>query len=110
MHVGTYVSVCARVCVCMCVCVCVCVHLANACKPQPLSDCTPRIPAYGFGDKTTGDHSVFSFLPNDQPMQGMESVLARYRCVCRGVACLTCLPAAACPPSCGVPAAAGGCL
>lgn len=37
------------------------------------------IPCYGFGDATTGDCRVFSFFPNDQPAQGLQSVLERYR-------------------------------
>ncbi|GLC36205.1 hypothetical protein PLESTB_001368600 [Pleodorina starrii] len=40
------------------------------------------IPCYGFGDATTGDRSVFSFLPGDKPCQGLEQVLWRYRELC----------------------------
>jgi E3 ubiquitin-protein ligase RGLG len=36
------------------------------------------IPAYGFGDSTTTDRSVFPFFP-DRPARGFEEVLARYR-------------------------------
>eukprot|EP00877_Chromochloris_zofingiensis_P001497 jgi/Chrzof1/11348/Cz05g33090.t1 len=37
------------------------------------------IPCYGFGDVTTQDKSVFSFMPNDDPCQGLDAVLWRYR-------------------------------
>ncbi|XP_078437799.1 E3 ubiquitin-protein ligase RGLG5-like isoform X3 [Wolffia australiana] len=37
------------------------------------------IPCYGFGDVTTHDEAVFSFLPNDQPCNGFEDVLRVYR-------------------------------
>ncbi|GIL76913.1 hypothetical protein Vretimale_8622 [Volvox reticuliferus] len=40
------------------------------------------IPCYGFGDVTTGDRSVFSFLPGDKPCEGLEQVLWRYRELC----------------------------
>lgn len=36
------------------------------------------IPAFGFGDSTTLDRSVFPFFP-DRPSRGFEEVLARYR-------------------------------
>ncbi|KAI5083505.1 hypothetical protein GOP47_0003248 [Adiantum capillus-veneris] len=37
------------------------------------------IPCFGFGDATTGDHSVFSFHANGQPCHGFEEVLTRYK-------------------------------
>ncbi|KXZ45622.1 hypothetical protein GPECTOR_52g24 [Gonium pectorale] len=40
------------------------------------------IPCYGFGDATTGDRGVFSFLANDTPCQGLDQVLWRYRELC----------------------------
>eukprot|EP00210_Caulerpa_lentillifera_P001460 g1401.t1 len=36
------------------------------------------IPCYGFGDGTTQDRAVFSFLANNQPAQGLESLIQRY--------------------------------
>jgi len=36
------------------------------------------IPVYGFGDLTTYDSRVFSFLPGDQSLHHMASVLTRY--------------------------------
>jgi hypothetical protein len=36
------------------------------------------IPAYGFGDKTTADRSVFNLNPNGASCQGFEEVLKRY--------------------------------
>jgi hypothetical protein len=39
------------------------------------------IPAYGFGDVATRDHSVFSFGPDDQPVRTLEHVLTAYRTV-----------------------------
>ena len=36
------------------------------------------IPVYGFGDVTTTDRSVFSFMPNDLPCNGFEEVERRY--------------------------------
>jgi E3 ubiquitin-protein ligase RGLG len=36
------------------------------------------IPAYGFGDKTTADRSVFNFNPNGASCQGFEDVLRKY--------------------------------
>jgi len=38
------------------------------------------IPAYGFGDKTTKDKSVFPFIP-DRPCNGFEEVLTRYNAI-----------------------------
>ncbi|GLI65260.1 hypothetical protein VaNZ11_008749 [Volvox africanus] len=40
------------------------------------------IPCYGFGDVTTRNRSVFSFLPGDKPCEGLEQVLWRYRELC----------------------------
>lgn len=37
------------------------------------------IPCYGFGDVRTKDNAVFSFLPNDAPIKGLETVVWRYR-------------------------------
>lgn len=37
------------------------------------------IPAYGFGDLTTKDHSVFPFKPDGEPCQGLKEVLDRYK-------------------------------
>ncbi|KAA6388607.1 MAG: putative E3 ubiquitin-protein ligase RGLG4 [Streblomastix strix] len=36
------------------------------------------IPTYGFGDKQTGDKSVFPFYPNKEPV-GFKEVLERYK-------------------------------
>eukprot|EP00004_Rigifila_ramosa_P018699 TRINITY_DN467_c0_g1_i5.p1 TRINITY_DN467_c0_g1~~TRINITY_DN467_c0_g1_i5.p1 ORF type:complete len:348 (+),score=69.94 TRINITY_DN467_c0_g1_i5:821-1864(+) len=36
------------------------------------------IPAYGFGDVTTTDKKVFSFLPNDEPCETFRGVLGAY--------------------------------
>ncbi|BFU18272.1 copine, putative [Entamoeba histolytica HM-1:IMSS-B] len=36
------------------------------------------IPVYGFGDITTTNKSIFSFLPNDAPCNGFGHVLQRY--------------------------------
>lgn len=37
------------------------------------------IPCFGFGDTTTHDQSVFSFYRDNQPCDGFEQALARYR-------------------------------
>ncbi|WVZ92359.1 hypothetical protein U9M48_038432 [Paspalum notatum var. saurae] len=37
------------------------------------------IPCFGFGDTTTHDQSVFSFYHDNQPCDGFEQALARYR-------------------------------
>ncbi|OEL37666.1 E3 ubiquitin-protein ligase RGLG2 [Dichanthelium oligosanthes] len=37
------------------------------------------IPCFGFGDTTTHDQSVFSFYHDNQPCDGFEEALARYR-------------------------------
>ncbi|XP_059663771.1 E3 ubiquitin-protein ligase RGLG2-like [Cornus florida] len=37
------------------------------------------IPCYGFGDATTHDQDVFSFYPDDEPCNGFEEALLRYR-------------------------------
>eukprot|EP00798_Chlamydomonas_sp_ICE-L_P010749 gene10749-17826_t len=37
------------------------------------------IPCYGFGDVSTADKGLFSFLPNDEPCVGMQSAVQRYR-------------------------------
>ena len=44
---------------------------------EPFDD-DKLIPVYGFGDVTTTDRSVFSFMPNDQPCDGFQQVLQRY--------------------------------
>ncbi|KAL7715633.1 Uncharacterized protein QTN25_006731 [Entamoeba marina] len=36
------------------------------------------IPTFGFGDATTTNKSIFSFLPNEQPCAGVVQVLQRY--------------------------------
>lgn len=41
------------------------------------------IPCYGFGDVTTASKRVFSFLPNNQPLPGLQAVLERYQQVGR---------------------------
>lgn len=37
------------------------------------------IPCFGFGDVTTHDRNVFSFLPNHRPCNGFEEVLSCYK-------------------------------
>lgn len=37
------------------------------------------IPCFGFGDATTHDQKVFSFYPDNQPCDGFEQALGRYR-------------------------------
>ncbi|MEW5305626.1 MAG: hypothetical protein WDW36_008156 [Sanguina aurantia] len=37
------------------------------------------IPSYGFGDAVTGDVAVFSFMPNNQPCQSLDTLVHRYR-------------------------------
>ena len=37
------------------------------------------IPAYGFGDGSTGDAAVFSFFPDNAPARGGAALLSRYR-------------------------------
>lgn len=39
------------------------------------------IPCFGFGDSTTHDKHVFSFNENDEPCEGFEEALARYRTI-----------------------------
>lgn len=43
------------------------------------------IPAYGFGDLTTKDQSVFSFNEDGSPCKGLDDVLAQYSDVVRRV-------------------------
>ena len=38
-----------------------------------------KIPAYGFGDRSTRSHGVFSFRHRDQPCDGLPDVLRTYR-------------------------------
>lgn len=42
------------------------------------------IPAYGFGDATTANKSVFSFTDGDRPCNGFAEVLTRYDQIVRG--------------------------
>lgn len=44
---------------------------------QPFDD-DHLIPAFGFGDATTGDKGVFPFLPEGKPCHGFDEVLKRY--------------------------------
>ena len=44
------------------------------------------IPAYGFGDTQTKDHSVFSFKENNKPCKGLQDVVETYNSVVRRVA------------------------
>lgn len=37
-----------------------------------------QIPAFGFGDKRTGDHACFSFNDGNRPCSGIDEVLSRY--------------------------------
>ena len=37
------------------------------------------IPAYGFGDVTSKEDSVFSFLPSNTPIRGLPELLLTYR-------------------------------
>eukprot|EP00250_Pteridium_aquilinum_P019924 c24626_g1_i6 orf=396-1598(+) len=37
------------------------------------------IPCFGFGDVTTHDRNIFSFLPNQEPCTGFEEVLSCYK-------------------------------
>jgi E3 ubiquitin-protein ligase RGLG len=37
------------------------------------------IPAYGFGDSTTQDHSTFSFMPGNRALFGPDALLQRYQ-------------------------------
>ena len=43
------------------------------------------IPAFGFGDKETKDHSVFSLKDKDRPCKGLEDVLDTYNSVVQRV-------------------------
>jgi len=40
-------------------------------------------PVYGFADAHCGDRTVFSFLPNDKPIHGLEATCKRYKEVCQ---------------------------
>lgn len=44
------------------------------------------IPAYGFGDATTGDKQCFAFNANDRPSHGVQEVLSRYEEIADAVA------------------------
>merc|ERR1712107_38021 len=37
------------------------------------------IPTYGFGDKTTGESTIFSFQPDNVPCKGLTGCVQRYR-------------------------------
>lgn len=37
------------------------------------------IPCYGFGDMTTHDYGIFPFFHNNQPANGLDNALLRYR-------------------------------
>ena len=39
------------------------------------------IPCFGFGDSSTHDQNVFSFLKDNRPCQGFEEALARYKTI-----------------------------
>lgn len=64
-------------------------HLSNVLNPyqqvitiigktlSPFDD-DNLIPAYGFGDSTTTDKAIFSFMPDAKPCHGFEQVLERY--------------------------------
>ena len=41
-----------------------------------------KIPAYGFGDRETKDHSVFPFRYDEKPCNGFEEVSAVFWCCC----------------------------
>jgi E3 ubiquitin-protein ligase RGLG len=43
------------------------------------------IPAFGFGDASTGDGAVFSLLPGGEPARGCAALLARYRALAPAV-------------------------
>jgi len=43
------------------------------------------IPAFGFGDSSTGDKACFSFTPGAAPCFGFEEVLDRYNSIARNV-------------------------
>lgn len=48
-------------------------------KTLSVFDDDALIPCYGFGDYSTSDKSVFSFLPEDTPVNGIETVVSRYK-------------------------------
>lgn len=50
-----------------------CIHAHT----QPFDD-DKMIPVFGFGDKKTGDKSVFSFYPDNRACHGFQEVLQRY--------------------------------
>eukprot|EP01025_Chloroclados_australasicus_P062492 TRINITY_DN820_c0_g1_i5.p1 TRINITY_DN820_c0_g1~~TRINITY_DN820_c0_g1_i5.p1 ORF type:complete len:529 (+),score=47.86 TRINITY_DN820_c0_g1_i5:84-1670(+) len=53
--------------------------MAIVANTLPKFDEDAQIPCYGFGDVTTHDKSVFCFNQHDQPCDGLEGVLTRYR-------------------------------
>lgn len=53
--------------------------LSIICRTLRPFDDDQKIPAYGFGDVSSRDHSLFSFAPGDQPIHTFENVLARYK-------------------------------
>lgn len=52
---------------------------------QPFDD-DNLIPTFGFGDASTGDKTVFPFLPAGKPCRGFDEVLRRYDEITPGVA------------------------
>lgn len=52
---------------------------------QPFDD-DNLIPAFGFGDATTGDKAVFPLLPLGKPCMGFNEVLQRYDEITPGIA------------------------
>ena len=53
--------------------------LSIICSTLRPFDADQQIPAYGFGDVSSRDHSLFSFAAGGQPIHTFENVLARYR-------------------------------
>lgn len=53
--------------------------LSIICKVLRRFDDDEEIPAYGFGDAVTQNHSVFSFSPGDQAIHTFERVLTHYK-------------------------------
>lgn len=48
-------------------------------------DSDNSIPCYGFGDKSTEDKAVFSFIENNEKPKGLEPLIARYREIAKRV-------------------------
>eukprot|EP01024_Parvocaulis_polyphysoides_P021604 TRINITY_DN20238_c0_g1_i1.p1 TRINITY_DN20238_c0_g1~~TRINITY_DN20238_c0_g1_i1.p1 ORF type:complete len:371 (+),score=61.56 TRINITY_DN20238_c0_g1_i1:221-1333(+) len=53
--------------------------MAIVAKTLPKFDEDQQIPCYGFGDVTTHDKNVFCFNEKNQPCDGLEGALRRYR-------------------------------